>query len=108
METSLYQLFKIYFFNYVPLSKDATHIYIGLIVFFVVGIFVVKNFSSVKPVLFVLGFALLMEIVDLRDDYSAFGYFRWGASFHDIVNTCFWPLVIFLLFRFGLLESRNN
>jgi len=108
METSLYQLFKIYFFHYVPLSKDATHIYIGLMVYFVVGIFFIKNFSSVKPVLFVLGVAVFMEIIDLRDDYSAFGHFRWGASFHDIVNTIFWPLVVFFLFRLNTLKSNKK
>ena len=108
METSLYQLFKIYFLHYVPLTKDATHIYIGLIVYLLAGIFVVKNFGSIKPVLFVLGFAMLMEIIDLRDDYSSFGYFRWGASFHDIVNTTFWPLVLFLLFRFNILKRNKE
>ncbi len=98
METSFYQLFKIYLMQYLPLSKDAIHVYIGLSVYFVTGIST-KRLATVWPVLAVLILSLLMECFDLRDDLSAYGQFRWSASLHDIVNTLFWPVIITLILR---------
>lgn len=85
--------------NALPLSKDAVHIYIGFLVF-VVAVVVWKKgriqTSCLIPVLFV---AFGMEAFDLVDDWRAFGYLRWSASLHDIVNTSFWPFVVVVLVK---------
>ena len=98
METSLYQLFKLHLMHFLPLSKDAIHIYLGLSIYFAAALFF-RHFASWKPVLVVLAISVIMECFDLRDDFSSYGYFRWGASLHDIVNTIFWPVTASLLLR---------
>jgi hypothetical protein len=47
----------------------------------------------------VLAIAMLVEAVDLRDDLITRGRFRWFASAHDLINTMFWPTVLFLVAR---------
>jgi hypothetical protein len=97
IDTSSYQLAKIHIMNALPLSKDAVHIYIGLIVFFSAVILWKKGRilpSCLVPVLVV---ALGMETFDLVDDWRSFGYLRWSASFHDLLNTTFWPLIMVVL-----------
>ncbi|WP_228147067.1 hypothetical protein [Acinetobacter sp. ANC 3832] len=40
------------------------------------------------------------ELFDARDDLINHGYWRIGASMHDIINTIFWPLMIWLMAKF--------
>lgn len=47
--------------------------------------------------LFVFILACAGEWVDRRDDMASFGYWRWQASAHDVLNTLFWPTVLTLL-----------
>lgn len=94
MDTSTYQLAKIHIMNVLPLSKDAVHIYIGLLVFFCAIVIWKKGRIQPACLIPVLVVACGMEAFDLMDDWRSFGYFRWSASFHDIANTSFWPLLI--------------
>ncbi len=85
--------------NVLPLSKDAVHIYIGLIVFFAAVAFWKKGriqFACLVPVIAV---AMGMEAFDLFDDWRAFGYPRWEASAHDVLNTSFWPVMVVVLVK---------
>ena len=93
METSFYQALKIQIMQYLPLTKDAIHVHLGLVVFFVT-VLMIRQITSWLPLLAVLLLSLLMEGIDLRDDFNSYGYLRWGASIHDIVNMMFWPVVI--------------
>jgi hypothetical protein len=97
VDTSSYQLAKIHIMNALPLSKDAVHIYIGLIIFF--GAVILWKKGRILPICLVpvLIVALGMETIDLVDDYRSFGYPRWSASFHDLLNTSFWPLIMVAL-----------
>lgn len=106
MSTSFYQNFKLHFLSLVHLSKDAVHIYIGLFVFFIYILLFRKSLSSLKGLVPVLLLAIAMEVLDLRDDFHSLGHFRWGASFHDTINTLFWPFVIVLLFKLKLIKSK--
>lgn len=104
METSSYQLLKIHSLNAVDLSKDAVHVYVGLGVFlFTVVAWQKRRFTwlSLVPVVCV---ALAMETLDLHDDSRSLGYLRWGASVHDVVNTLFWPSILVVLGRLGLVR----
>lgn len=106
MKTSFYQLAKLEVLSMVDLTKDAIHIHIGMLVF--VGWLVlfrksINDFKSLIPVLIVV---LIMELFDLRDDYNAFGYFRWFASLHDIINALLWPFILISFSRLYLIKNK--
>lgn len=102
METSTVQLAKLIIIQASGLSKDALHVYVGLAVFLVAAALLRKPLRSIVPWLLVLIVASMGELLDMRDDIVSFGYWRWGASLHDVLNTLFWPTVLFLLARFGI------
>lgn len=100
MDTSAYQLAKLHVVQAVGLSKDALHVYVGMLVFLAVVLLFKKPLSSLVPLVAVLGVALLGEAFDARDDIATFGTWRVGAGVHDIVNTTFWPAVLSMVARF--------
>lgn len=108
METSTVQSIKLAIISTTGLSKDALHIYVGLAIFLVAAIVLRKPLRSVVPWLLVLAVVVAGELVDMRDDILSLGYWRWGASVHDILNTLFWPTVLLLLARFGVLFSESG
>ena len=99
METSAVQSLKFSLVQLSGLSKDALHIYVGLIVFFLVTFAVRKRRWSYLPLMTVMAVAVLGELVDMRDDINSLGAWRWRASIHDVLNTAFWPFVITVLVR---------
>ena len=108
METSAVQSIKLALVQAVGLSKDALHIYVGLIVFFVVAITLRRRPASYLPLVAVVVTAILGELVDMRDDIKSLGAWRWRASLHDLANTVFWPLVITLLVRSRVFVAKQN
>ena len=102
-----YQSFKLLLLDFLPLSKDAVHVYIGLTVLlvWVAGLRRPLEWTSLVPVFAV---ALLMETVDLMDDLRWLGHPRWSASLHDLVNTTFWPVVLVFAARLGWLQSKRG
>ena len=96
-----FQSFKHELVQFASLSKDALHIYVGLLVFLVVAAIARKGLRSTAALLAVLGVAVVGEVLDLRDELGAHEHLKWRASFHDLVNTCFWPLVLWLLARYS-------
>ena len=105
MNTSDYQLLKIHILDWLGLSRDAVHMHIGLAVFFLAVLLWKRGRPTTLCLVPVLVAALGMEAFDLRDDYATFGYFRWSASAHDVVNTMFWPVLIVLGYRW--VQSRS-
>ena len=108
MKTSFYQLMKLDILSAVHLSRDAVHIYVGLFCLLLYVIVFRKRIDAWWSLLPVLLLAMGMESLDLHDDYQSLGYFRWGASLHDIINTLFWPFVIVTLFKFRILKIRDR
>jgi hypothetical protein len=106
MATSTVQSIKLAIVSATGLSKDALHIYVGLAVFLTVALFSKKGFASWRPWLVVLVIAVGGELLDMRDDFVSLGYWRWRASAHDVVNTCFWPTVLLVLARWRTGLSR--
>lgn len=101
MESSAVQIIKLAIVAATGLSKDALHIYVGLMVF-LGGVFVTRRpIGSLLPWLMVLVVAIAGELVDMRDDLVSIGYWRWLASTHDIVNTLVWPSVLLGLARYS-------
>lgn len=99
MPTSTVQTIKMAIVAFTGLEKDALHIYVGLGIFFAVAFLSRNSIKTFKPLLAVLIVAVLGELLDMRDDLASLGYWRWGASLHDIVNTLFWPAILFSLAR---------
>jgi hypothetical protein len=100
MVMSPFQSFKHEVVQFAALSKDALHIYVGLIIFLVVAAIARKGLRSGVAVLAVLVVAVAGEVLDLRDEWHSREHLNWWASIHDLVNTCFWPLVLWLLARY--------
>lgn len=100
MYLSKFQQLKIYITNFTELSRDALHIYAGLTLFFIVAFFHHRQLKSKWAIWTVLIVAVTAELFDAHDDFINYGMWHIGASLHDIINTIFWPLVIWLMARF--------
>jgi hypothetical protein len=91
------------------LSKDAIHIYVGVVCLLVSVLVFRLPLSSWKALILGLIVAAIMESLDLRDDLASFGHFRWAASLKDLVNTNLIPLLIVLLAKKYLpLQSQDH
>ena len=103
--TSQYQLFKLRVLDMIPVSKDAAHVYIGMICLLFALLVLRIPLRSYRALIPGLVVALVMEVFDLRDDLTSVGHLRWGASAHDIVNTNLLPLVLVTVARLGLIRK---
>lgn len=103
MTTAIFQEFKFTLMQITGLSKDALHIYTGLMVFLISAFLLHKSLRNVVPWFIVLLVALVGEFLDIFDYLPRVSTFRWGEALHDILNTLFWPSVILILARFGVL-----
>jgi hypothetical protein len=108
MTTSTFQAVKLALVSVTGLSKDSLHVYVGLSVYLLVVFAVRSRFRSLVPWFAVLSAALLGEALDMKDDISSLGYWRWSASMHDIINTIFWPSVLVALARFTNVFGRKS
>ena len=94
MEPTITQAIKQTIVLTIGLSRDALHIYVGLAALLMMAFVLRKQLSSLIPLSIVFLVAIMGEIVDMRDDLLTIGYWRLGASLHDVVNTVFWPTVL--------------
>jgi hypothetical protein len=99
-DLSLVQSFKLAVVDATGLSKDALHVYVGLIVWLLAAALWRKSITTFKPWLAALFVAVIVEAFDAFDDWVQLGRWRTGASLHDILNTMFWPTVLTLLARY--------
>jgi hypothetical protein len=98
--TSFVQSLKLDIIAATGLSKDALHVYLGLIVWLLTAALWRKSITAWKPWLVVLVVACGIEAFDAFHDWIDVGYWRVGASIHDVLNTMFWPTVLTLLARY--------
>ena len=108
METATFQTVKLAIVSATSLSKDALHVHVGLGIFLLVCLLWRRPLDSPWAMLAALAAALLGEAIDMRHDLASFGHWRWKASVHDIVNTAFWPFVLFGLARWTPLFGRRR
>ena len=104
MYHSNFQEFKIYIDHLIDFKRDALHIYAGLLVFFCVAFLDKRQLKSIWALFAVVLTAIGAELLDARDDLINYGYWRFDASLHDILNTIFWPLVLWLIAKFKILK----
>jgi hypothetical protein len=103
--TSEYQLLKLRILDYVPISRDAAHVYVGtacLLLTLMIFRAPLRSYRALIPGLVV---ALAMEVLDLRDDRASLGRFRWEASLKDFVNTNLLPFILVTVSRLGLIRK---
>lgn len=89
------------------LAKDALHVHIGLLVFFVAALMLCWPLGSGKPWAASLTTALAGEIWDITDMTQAGAVLDLAASWHDIWNTMLWPTIITVLARSTRMMSRH-
>ena len=108
MNVTAVQSAKLVIIQLTGLSRDALHIYAGMFVFLLTAAFMRKSPRSIVPLLTVFFIAVGMEALDARYDLHTFGHWRIGESLHDIINTAFWPTIVFLIARFTKLFANNQ
>jgi hypothetical protein len=96
---SPYQHFKNQMLEWLPLAKDAYHIYIGVGAFLLTGLLTKRRYSSAFCLVPGLALSLLLEAIDLHDDYYSIGRLQWGESLHDVLITNALPMILYLTIR---------
>jgi hypothetical protein len=92
---------KTWLVELIGLSRDALHIYVGLTVFLLVAILFRLPLRDWRPLAATFLVAIAGEIWDLFERLRPEQQPFWASSWHDLWNTCFWPLVLFALARFA-------
>lgn len=77
-----------------PLSADALHVHVGLLLF-IVALTLLKDRPERFAIAFVavLAICLAGELLDLLYDYHAGNTIRWRNGLKDTVNTMLWPTI---------------
>ena len=104
---STFQQAKLALVDTAGLAKDALHIYVALIVFFLSCILFKWKARQWKPWLLVVLAALTGEALDIRDELAAAGPILWAESAKDIVNTLLVPTIILLAARYGRMFGKD-
>ena len=87
-------------------SRDALHTQLGLLIFFLAAMLLGKSAGNWLPVSVVVLAALVVEVFDRMRDLSSYGVWDTKASIHDVINTVFWPLILFLMVKAGLVFKK--
>lgn len=108
-----FQNFKIQVIELTGLERDALHIYVGIGVFLlsllITRPFIQRYFTRLNIALIVATFfALLGEYLDLSHSYPHITGEHLADSIHDIINTCFWPYVLYVVNRWTSLFNKNS
>lgn len=103
---SSFQSFKLSLIDLVGLSRDALHIYVGLAVFLGAAILFRRPMSDWRPLAAVFLVAVAGEIWDLVERLAPGDAPFWAGNWHDLWNTMFWPVMLFLLARAPRLLKR--
>jgi hypothetical protein len=97
---SAYQELKPIITDLLLLSRDAIHIHIGFVCLALVLLFTSKKMSSFSVLLPGLIISIIMELLDMRDDYYSKGFVNIAASIHDLINTNFIPFCLVIMARY--------
>jgi hypothetical protein len=105
---SVFQTGKLWLTTHTGLSKDALHVYIGLLILLVAAQPLRRRVGDWIPLIVVAVAALAGELWDMRDVYVLHGKFDLAANWHDVWNTILWPAVITLAARHTALFRRRG
>lgn len=87
-------------------TRDALHTQLGLAIFFGVALLMRQKVHQAWPICVTVVAAVLSEAFDYARDVSRYGAWDRAGSMHDIINTVFWPLIICLMVRAGIVFRR--
>jgi hypothetical protein len=107
---SAFQQVKVALVQLLGLPKDALHIYVGLAIFLAAAALFRRPLGSWLPIAAVAAVAAAAfagEIWDLLDTRAAGARMHLDRNWHDVWNTCFWPMLLFLLARYTRVLSRR-
>jgi hypothetical protein len=93
------QLFKEFMIAGTGLSKDALHVYAGLLLFLGVRMVWRRRGGWVLGWLTALAVAMLVEYIDMQTENIEANLQPDSAHWHDVWNTLFWPTVLLLIGR---------
>lgn len=82
---------------YTGAQEGLLHVHFGLVIFVVTALLLRRRMRSPWPLLAVVFFALANEVID----YVGPEPWPVAGSVWDVINTIFWPLILFLLARRG-------
>jgi len=82
------------------------HIYVGFLAFLLSGVFLRRKYSEPVCLLPGLVISILMEALDLGDDWITANHIGWNFYVYGFVTTNLLPLVLFLFIRFN--RSKFN
>ena len=105
---SAFQQGKLWLTSHTGLSKDALHVYIGLLMLLGAARLFKWRVGDWRPWLAVAAFAVAGEAWDIRDVIVAGTAPDLTANWHDIWNTCFWPATLSLLARYTSLFREQS
>jgi hypothetical protein len=90
-----YGLAKAWLIEVTGASEPLLHVHAGLLIFVLAAVFLRRRIGSRVPLALVALFAIGNEIVDFFDPYPR----TVQESVADLVNTIFWPAILFALMR---------
>lgn len=85
------------------LTRDALHVHIGLGLMLAAAA-LLKGRHVLRAWLFVLTAELLNEATELSGAFPDPSEGDWSGSLHDIANTMFWPTLVLVAVRLGLVR----
>ena len=95
---TLHNRAKVWLANTLKLDHATLHVHVGMVIW-VAGVVIAGDVGAIWPLLVVIAAELGNEVLDrLRA-----GSWRVPDTLADIVNSVFWPCVLFALARSGLL-----
>ena len=83
-------------------SEALLHVHVGLLIFVLAALVTRRHMASPWPLAVVFALALINELIDyLGPTPSAY-----LSSVGDVINTVFWPTVLFLIARRGSFRTK--
>lgn len=108
LDLSTVQAIKLAIGSATGLSGGALHMYVGLAVLLAAVVILKKPLGSIVPWMIVLTLSITGELIDMQGDIMRLGYWRWGESLFDMLNTIFWPTVLLLFDRSGIFMNAKS
>ena len=98
---STFQSLKLFLVGHLHLAKDALHIYVAVIAFLASCLLFGWRASHWKPLLVVLGLAIVGELWDFRDQLRFGDPVAPAAHLKDVLNTLAVPTLIWMAARYS-------
>jgi hypothetical protein len=83
-------------------SETLLHVHVGLLIFVLAALVTRRRMASAGPLAAVVALSLLNELID----YFGPSYSTYWSSAGDVINTVFWPAVLFLIARRGSFRTK--